>query len=64
MLRRTIHAARYLSDPPYRRGISRQLNKGGWSQMVERRSSALTCSTWPTSGVREAPQLVLTSRAR
>ncbi|MGB7981402.1 MAG: Tn3 family transposase, partial [Candidatus Nanopelagicales bacterium] len=28
MLRRTVHAARYLSDPPYRRGISRQLNKG------------------------------------
>jgi TnpA family transposase len=27
-LRRTIHAARYLSDPVYRRKISRQLNKG------------------------------------
>ncbi len=28
LLRRTIHAARYLSDPQYRRKISRQLNKG------------------------------------
>jgi len=28
MLRRTIHTARYLSDPAYRRKISRQLNKG------------------------------------
>ncbi|MGB6162552.1 MAG: Tn3 family transposase [Pseudonocardiaceae bacterium] len=28
MLRRTIHTARYLSDPAYRRRISRQLNKG------------------------------------
>ena len=28
MLRRTIHAARYLSDPAYRRKITRQLNKG------------------------------------
>ncbi len=28
MLRRTIHAAKYLSDPQYRRKISRQLNKG------------------------------------
>jgi TnpA family transposase len=28
MLRRTIHTARYLSDPVYRRKISRQLNKG------------------------------------
>ncbi|MGH3195970.1 MAG: Tn3 family transposase [Streptosporangiaceae bacterium] len=27
-LRRTIHAARYLSDPAYRRRIGRQLNKG------------------------------------
>jgi TnpA family transposase len=27
-LRRTIYAARYLSDPQYRRKISRQLNKG------------------------------------
>ncbi|WP_433235035.1 Tn3 family transposase [Streptosporangium sp. CA-135522] len=27
-LRRTIHAVRYLSDPVYRRKISRQLNKG------------------------------------
>ncbi len=27
-LRRTIHAARYLSDPAYRRKIARQLNKG------------------------------------
>jgi len=27
-LRRTIYAARYLSDPVYRRKISRQLNKG------------------------------------
>ena len=27
-LRRTIYAARYLSDPSYRRKISRQLNKG------------------------------------
>lgn len=27
-LRRTIHAARYLSDPAYRRRITRQLNKG------------------------------------
>jgi TnpA family transposase len=27
-LRRTIYAARYLSDPTYRRKISRQLNKG------------------------------------
>ncbi|PZS32925.1 MAG: Tn3 family transposase [Pseudonocardiales bacterium] len=27
-LRRTIHSARYLSDPQYRRKISRQLNKG------------------------------------
>jgi TnpA family transposase len=27
-LRRTIHAARYLSDPAYRRRIARQLNKG------------------------------------
>lgn len=27
-MRRTIHAARYLSDPVYRRKISRQLNKG------------------------------------
>jgi TnpA family transposase len=28
MLRRTIYTARYLSDPAYRRKISRQLNKG------------------------------------
>lgn len=28
LLRRTIHAARYLSDPDYRRRIARQLNKG------------------------------------
>src|SRR5438132_1136724 len=28
MLRRTIHAAQYLSDPAYRRKIARQLNKG------------------------------------
>ncbi len=28
LLRRTIHAAKYLSDPQYRRKISRQLNKG------------------------------------
>ena len=28
LLLRTIHAARYLSDPTYRRRISRQLNKG------------------------------------
>jgi TnpA family transposase len=28
MLRRTIHTARYLSDPEYRRRITRQLNKG------------------------------------
>lgn len=28
MLRRTIHAAKYLSDPVYRRKIARQLNKG------------------------------------
>jgi TnpA family transposase len=28
MLRRTIHTARYLSNPVYRRKISRQLNKG------------------------------------
>jgi TnpA family transposase len=28
MLRRTIHTAKYLSDPVYRRKISRQLNKG------------------------------------
>jgi TnpA family transposase len=27
-LRRTIHAAQYLSDPAYRRKIARQLNKG------------------------------------
>ena len=27
-LRRTVYAARYLSDPAYRRKISRQLNKG------------------------------------
>jgi hypothetical protein len=27
-LRRTIHAAKYLSDPAYRRRIGRQLNKG------------------------------------
>jgi len=27
-LRRTIHAAKYLSDPAYRRKIARQLNKG------------------------------------
>ncbi len=27
-MRRTIYAARYLSDPDYRRRISRQLNKG------------------------------------
>ncbi|MER7498495.1 Tn3 family transposase [Nonomuraea pusilla] len=27
-MRRTVHAARYLSDPVYRRKISRQLNKG------------------------------------
>jgi TnpA family transposase len=27
-LRRTIHAAKYLSDPQYRRKVSRQLNKG------------------------------------
>ncbi|WP_376773274.1 Tn3 family transposase [Nonomuraea dietziae] len=30
-MRRTIHAARYLSDPVYRREISRQLNKRGES---------------------------------
>lgn len=28
MLRRTLHTAKYLSDPVYRRKISRQLNKG------------------------------------
>jgi TnpA family transposase len=28
MLRRTVHLARYLSDPAFRRKISRQLNKG------------------------------------
>jgi TnpA family transposase len=28
MLRRTIHTAKYLSDPSYRRRITRQLNKG------------------------------------
>ena len=28
MLRRTIHTAKYLSDPAYRRRITRQLNKG------------------------------------
>ena len=28
MLRRTIHTAKYLSDPAYRRKIARQLNKG------------------------------------
>jgi TnpA family transposase len=28
MLRRTIHAAQYLSDPAYRHKIARQLNKG------------------------------------
>jgi TnpA family transposase len=28
MLRRTLHAAKYLSDPAYRRKIARQLNKG------------------------------------
>ncbi|GIH97778.1 DDE transposase [Planobispora siamensis] len=28
MLRRTVHLAKYLSDPAYRRKISRQLNKG------------------------------------
>jgi TnpA family transposase len=28
LLRRTLHTARYLSDPVYRRRISRQLNKG------------------------------------
>ncbi len=27
-LRRTVYAARYLSDPDYRRKISRRLNKG------------------------------------
>ena len=27
-LRRTIHAAKYVSDPAYRRKIARQLNKG------------------------------------
>ncbi len=27
-MRRAIYAARYLSDPDYRRKISRQLNKG------------------------------------
>ncbi len=27
-MRRTIYAAKYLSDPDYRRKISRQLNKG------------------------------------
>jgi SOS response regulatory protein OraA/RecX len=28
VLRRTLHAAKYLSDPAYRRKIARQLNKG------------------------------------
>ncbi|WP_431903757.1 Tn3 family transposase [Nonomuraea sp. bgisy101] len=28
MLRRTVHTAKYLSDPAYRRKITRQLNKG------------------------------------
>ncbi|MEV1177833.1 Tn3 family transposase [Nonomuraea sp. NPDC049784] len=28
MLRRTVHLAKYLSDPAFRRKISRQLNKG------------------------------------
>lgn len=28
MLRRTLHTAKYLSDPVYRRKVSRQLNKG------------------------------------
>ncbi|MEQ4724612.1 Tn3 family transposase [Nonomuraea sp. B19D2] len=28
LLRRTLHAAKYLSDPAYRRKIARQLNKG------------------------------------
>ncbi|GAA3152631.1 hypothetical protein GCM10010466_49530 [Planomonospora alba] len=35
-LRRTIYAARYLSDPAYRRKISRQLNKGGSLHALKR----------------------------
>jgi hypothetical protein len=41
MLRRTIHTAKYLSDPAYRRRISRQLNKGEslhvWQHQLLRR---------------------------
>ena len=39
-LRRTIYAARYLSDPAYRRKISRQLNKGESLHAL-----SATCST-------------------
>jgi TnpA family transposase len=35
-LRRTVYAARYLSDPAYRRKVSRQLNKGESLHVLKR----------------------------
>lgn len=40
MLRRTVHTAKYLSDPAYRRKITRQLNKG-----ESLHARAVTCTT-------------------
>jgi TnpA family transposase len=53
-MRRTIHAARYLSDPVYRRKISRQLNKANRCTRC-----AVTCTT-PSRAPSSAP----TSRTR
>ena len=50
-LRRTIYAARYLSDPAYRRKISRQLNKGESLHALR-----ATCST-PTRAPSRARHL-------
>ncbi|MBE1582682.1 TnpA family transposase [Nonomuraea angiospora] len=52
-MRRAIHAARYMSDPVYRRKISRQLNKGEslhalLAELIERAVSSL--SPWRGSG--------------
>jgi TnpA family transposase len=44
-LRRTIYAARYLSDPAYRRKISRQLNKGESAPPATGRSASATSSS-------------------
>ncbi|WSI97098.1 transposase [Nocardia sp. NBC_01329] len=50
-MRRTIYAARYLSDPDYRRKISRQLNKGESIHALKRdliyaHEGAFRAGTW------------------